>query len=224
MEHAPPPTEVSRQIAALRIEPARPLIVCDADEVVAEFMSALERYMNRQGLYFTWESYRLNGNIRRTADDSAIERAQVSALIEGFYDACIDSLQPVDGAAAALEALSRRAQIVVLSNLPPGQRARRRRWLDRHGLGYPLVANTGAKGPAVRALAARADAPAFYRDDSAPHPQRVARDAAHVHRLHFVANPRLARLAERAPDCHWRIDGWPAARALIEAELKARGY
>ena len=82
MEHAPPPTQVSQQIAALRVEPARPLIVCDADEVVAEFMSAFERYMNGQGLYFTWESYRLNGNIRRTADDLAIERAQVGALIE----------------------------------------------------------------------------------------------------------------------------------------------
>ena len=177
MEHAPPPTEVSRQIAALRIEPARPLIVCDADEVVAEFMSAFERYMNGQGLYFTWKSYRLNGNIRRTANNTAIEHAQVCALIDDFFDTCIDSLQPVDGAATALEALSRRAQIVVLSNLPPGQRARRRRWLDRHSLGYPLV-----------------------------------------------ANPRLARLAEQAPDCHWRVDAWPAAQALIEAELKARGY
>ncbi len=187
-------------------------------------MRAFERYMNGQGLYFTWESYRLNGNIRRTADDSAIEVAQIRVLIESFYDACIDSLQPVDGAAAALGALSRRAQIVVLSNLPLMQHARRQRWLDHHGLGYPLVANTGAKGPAVRVLAARAEAPAYFIDDSAMHHQSVARNAARVYRVHFVANPRLARLADRAPDCHWRVDSWPAAQALIDAELKTQGY
>ena len=216
--------DVARQIDELAILPGRPLIISDADEVIADFMTGFEAYLAHRGLYFTWREYKLNGHILRRSDDTAIENAAVGALVGDFFTDCVDQLAPVEGAAAAIGALSRRAQVVVLSNVPLAERARRQDWLKRHGMDVPLVANIGVKGPAVRELAARAAAPTYFIDDSPRHHETVARDAAQVTRLHFVANRRLAALIGPAPASHHRADDWPAARALIEADLDARGY
>lgn len=216
--------DVALRIDAIRVECGRPLIICDADEVIADFMGGFEPFLHGRGLYFNWASYRLNGNIRRRADGTPADADEIRALIAGFYDACIDTLAPVDGAVAALAALARRAGVVVLSNQPPHQRERREAWLARLGIGFPTVANAGPKGPAVHALGGRVGAPVYFIDDSPQHHHSVAGAAGHVYRLHFVANPRLTPLIETAPDCHARAASWAEARALIEADLAARGY
>lgn len=216
--------DVARQIAALTIRRGQPLIISDADEVLVDFMASFERHLNSRRLYFTWESYRLNGNIRRAADHVTLDASEIFRLLKDFFAEHIERLDPVAGAAEALAVLSRRTQVVVLSNVPLDQRERRQRWLARHGLDFPLVANVGAKGPAVRELAARAAAPTYFIDDSPHHHQTVARAAGHVCRLQFVADRRLACLLDPAPDSHHRADEWPALRALIETELDTAGY
>ena len=221
---ANPSDEVARQIAALPADPGRPLIISDADEVIADFMGGFEPYMQRQGFYFDWASYQLNENIRHQSDDMAADVDEVRGLISGFYVACIDTLAAVDGAAEALGALAGRARIVVLSNQPFEHRARRMRWLERLGIGFPLVVNAGPKGPAVRMLCQGVKAPAYFLDDSPQHHKSVAAEASHVQRIHFVANPGLAPLIKTAPDCHQRVASWAEARAAIEADLAARGY
>lgn len=215
---------VAERIAGLAIRRGRPLIVCDVDEVLAAFMAGFEPYLHDRALYFTWASYSLDGNIRRRGDDAPIEPAEVRRLVAAFFADHTEDLAPVPGAAEALCALARRAQIVILSNIPDAQHAARARWLARHGLAYPVVANAGSKGPAVAELAARAGAPAFFIDDSPRHHQAVAELAQAVRRLHFVADPRLARLLAPAPACHHRLDCWTAAQAVIEAELAAAGF
>lgn len=216
--------EVARQIEAIVIDPARPLIVSDADEVLASFMQAFEGFLARQELYFNWQSYRLNGNVRRSGDDGEVEPDGVRALLHDFFVECTGSIEPVTGAAEALAVLSRRAQIIVLSNVPFAQTEARRRWLERHDLAYPLIANIGPKGPAMCDLAKRTDAPVYFIDDSPPHHAAVARAAERVRRLHFVADARLARLLGPAPDSHHRADSWPEMRAFIEADLAEQGY
>ena len=41
-ERRPPGDAVARQIAALPADPGRPLIISDADEVIADFMGGFE--------------------------------------------------------------------------------------------------------------------------------------------------------------------------------------
>lgn len=215
---------IARRIAALEIHRDRPLVVCDVDEVLAAFMADFDAFLRARALYFSYASYSLAGNIRRRDDDRPIDGEEIRALIANFFVARTEALAPVPGAAEALRALARRAQIVVLSNIPEAQRAARARWLDRHGFAYPLIANSGAKGPAVAELAARAAAPCFFIDDSPRHHRAVAEIAAGVRRLHFVADTRLARLFDPPPECHHRLDSWAALRATIEAELAAAGF
>lgn len=216
----PPAAEVADQLAGLDLDPARPLVISDADEVLFAFMAGLEAYLGGIGLYFDWSSFALTGNIRRRDDDEAVEAAAVRDILMGFFAGHTDSLAPVPGAAAALADLSARgAQVVVLSNVPRDQKAAREGALARHGMAYPLIANSGGKGAAVRALAARTRAGAVFIDDIPIHHAEVARAADAVMRLHFVADPRLARLLEPAEHCHHRIDTWPEARPVIARHL-----
>jgi len=203
----------------------RPLLITDADEVLFAFMAAFERHLDAEGAYFNWASYRLNGNILARADDRAVEIPAVKALIAGFFDRHTRNIDPVAGAADALAALvaERRLQVVVLSNVPVHRQGDRSWALARHGMDYPLIANEGAKGAAVAALARGTDAPVFFIDDAPSHHEDVARHADHVRRIHFVGHPRLARLIGPAAASHLRADSWPEIRRFIEDHLDAHG-
>ena len=54
-----------------------------------------------------------------------------------------------------------------------------------------------------------------FVDDLPPHHASVAQHAAHVGRLHMVADPALRGLIPAAPDAHARIDGWREADPWI---------
>ena len=52
----------------------------------------------------------------------------------------------------------------------------------------------------------------------------VARHAAHVRRLHLIADARLARLLGPVAESHHSPEHWGEAADLIESELRAAGY
>jgi hypothetical protein len=216
--------DVASQLAGTRLDPDRPLIISDADEVIFAFVRGLERYLHRHNLYLRLESFALTGNIRHRHTDEVLPAEDVRERLQGFFAAETHALDPVEGVTAALDALSQRAQILVLSNVPLPQRSARQEALRRHGMDYPLVANVGAKGPTVAALVADMAAPVFFLDDIPRNIDSVANKAEHVTRIHFVADDRLAELIDKAERAHVRIDDWPATRAYIEADLAAKGY
>ncbi|MFX8680852.1 hypothetical protein ABTM69_19590, partial [Acinetobacter baumannii] len=124
-----------------------------------------EQYLETQGCAIALTSFALVGNIRRIADDSALAQAEVGALLAGFFADHTETLTPVPGAADALAELSERMQVVVLSNLPLAQAPARGRALQAAGMDYPIIANTGSKGGAVRRLKEMAGAPVAFVDD-----------------------------------------------------------
>ncbi|SLN43842.1 hypothetical protein [Oceanibacterium hippocampi] len=215
--------ETARQIDAIRIEPGRPLVITDADEVLFLFLQGFADYLEGRSLYFDWSSYALTGNIRRRADDLPIEATEVRGHIYSFFENHTEALPTVPGAAAGLAALSQRAQIVVLSNLPHAQGEARRRALAANDMPYPLITNSGMKGEAVRRLSALAAAPTVFIDDSPLNLASVKESAGHVDRLHFIGDPRLARLLGPAEESHARHDDWPALQREIEARIPTGG-
>lgn len=220
----PDPTElpapVAEQLAALALTRGRPLVIVDADEVLFYFMRGLERFLETRNLYFDWASYALHGNIRQRQDDVPVAAEILHPLLQRFFAESTEDLEPVEGAAQALAALNETAQIVVLSNVPMPARAARVRALARHGMAYPLIANNGPKGPAVAALLRQSVAPAAVFVDDIPHNHTsVAELAATVHRLHYIADQRLAALLGPAPDCHHRAETWPDLQLHIQSLL-----
>ncbi len=201
------------------LDPARPLIICDADEVLLRFLAGLERYLERNGCYLDLASFRIHGNIKHRASNEPVADETVTRMIADFFASDTRHLEPVEGAATALRDLSARAQIVILSNLPETSREARVENLRDHGMPYPVVAGKGPKGPAVKALLGAFTQSVVFIDDLPPNLTSVATETPQVHRLHFIADPRLARLLPPAADAHRRIDDWPTAAAWIDSLL-----
>ncbi len=199
----------------------RPLVICDVDEVAFRFVVDFERYIEENGYRLDAVSYGLTGNIKRLSDGVAVDQKTVGRLLNGFFADCAADQEPVEGAAEALAAAARRADIVMLSNLPEAQAAIRAETLARHGMPYPLVANTGPKGPAVAALSARARTPIVFLDDSPTNLVSVRDGGVATHIVHFIADLRFARLAGDIAGIHLRTSDWAEAAAFIDRALDA---
>jgi len=215
--------DILAQIDGLALVRGKPLIVSDADEVLIQFVAGLEKYLDSQGLWLDLQSFMLSGNIKRHDTGEALDRAEMPALIEAFFASETHQLVAVPGAADALSALSEHTQIVVLTNVPLAQRDIRAKNLAAHGMPYPVVANRGLKGNAVRYLAAQVEAPVFFLDDIPHNIESVAQAHPPSHRIHFVADQRLARLVPKAADSHFHSSDWEAAQAFILAQLRHIG-
>ncbi|TDI59220.1 MAG: hypothetical protein E2O92_08100 [Alphaproteobacteria bacterium] len=216
--------DVAPQLDDLHLVVDRPLIISDADEVLVQFAAGLDSFLRDQGLYYDISSFAITGNVRRQDDNEAISGDDVQALLKAFFRERTEHLPAVPGAAEALKSLSKDAQIIVVSNVPVDQRDARIRGLKKIGIDVPVIANIGLKGVVVREIASQIDAPVYFLDDIPHNIASVAEHAADVHRIHFVADPRLARLIDPAQDCHTRIDDWPSAETYIRDHMRSKGY
>jgi hypothetical protein len=207
------------QIGDLALDAAKPLLIVDADEVLFLFLQGLERFIARRGLYLDLKSFALTGNIKQREDDTPLSGFEVKALLADFFVTETEHLDPAPGAAHALRHLSQHAQIVILSNVPPAQRHARIAGLKRCDMAYPVIANEGAKGPAIAVLAQRVNAPVVFVDDLPPNLQSAADNAPQTIRVHMVADPRLRLLIPKAPAAHARHDDWPEAVPFIQNAL-----
>jgi len=200
------------------IDPGRPLIIVDADEVVLSFVDGFDRFLRTQDLFLDLTSYRLHGNVKRLTDRTPLLDVEVTALLEEFR-ADLDSLEAIPGVCESLTMLSEIATIVVLSNVTPAQARARSRNLLSLGLDLPLIANSGAKGLAVKALAARVQAPGFFIDDIPQHLASAAEHAPEVFRIHFVADAKLRGLLPLTFHANYEAGDWAATATFITAHL-----
>ncbi|MFB2552287.1 hypothetical protein [Ensifer soli] len=143
----------------------RPLLVCDIDEVVLEFLTPFENFLGARGLQLLPRSFRLHGNILPVAGGEPAGKDEVDRLLEGFFCEQEQWQGPAACAVETLAALSREADLVFLTAMPPRHALARRRLLDRFGLDYPLLATEDAKGPVVRRLHAGRPLPVAFLDD-----------------------------------------------------------
>jgi hypothetical protein len=196
----------------------RPLLIVDADEVMLLFVDGFDKFLSAHDCYFEFTSYRLFGNVHRLSDGAALPDSEVTLLLDAFREV-FDSLAAVEGAREAIVELQPLLDIVVLSNMTPSQAAPRLRNFDTLGLALPLVINNGPKGPAVKALAARAGRPVFFVDDIPHHLASVATEAPEVFRIHLIGDKRLRAFLPLSPHGHLRADSWNDAVSFILAHL-----
>lgn len=196
----------------------RPLLIVDADEVLFMFVDGFMNFLESKGFYLDLTSYRLHGNVKTRVDDSVVESHEVTRLLEVFR-ADLDSLTAVEDAQYVLGGLSPEMDIVVLSNVSTSQAVPRLRNLAAAGFPYPLIANAGPKGPAVKTLAARGGRPAFFVDDIPPHLASVAEQAPDVFRIHFIGDHRLKPLLPSSEQAHLRADTWREIGDFVRGKL-----
>ena len=206
--------EISNQIETLELDPDRPLVISDADEVLLQFMRQFEIYLDRNDMWIDLSSFRLQGNIKYKGSDEAVDMTNRN-IIDDFFAAETLNFSPVEGAAEALNALSKEAQIIILTNLPLAQKSERQINLSKHGMDYPVIVGSGLKGPAVKSLGEKINAPLFFLDDIPHNINSVAEYVPTSGRIHMIADPRLSKLIGAAEGASARIDQWQEAQAWI---------
>ena len=204
-----------RHIEGVTIDPGRPLVICDVDEVIVHFIKGLEAFLDKRDLWLHPQSFALNGNIKYKESDRAISTGQLSECLNDFFEHSVRRLQPIEGAVDALSALQSHAQVVALTNLPERFHADRTANLAGFGLDVPVVTNQGPKGPAVNALLKDHRAPAVFIDDIPNYLSSVNEHCPDVHLIHFMQDERFGRYVAPLAYVSLRTDRWKVAHDHI---------
>jgi hypothetical protein len=212
-------TPLPPEVFGLRIDPDRPLIVVDVDEVLGLFMRGFEQFVGTHGLEMRIDRFALFQNIYRPGATDHLDVKDGRKLFDAFFECNPQLMEVAPGAPEALARLADKATIVILTNAPPHSRPARARWLIDNGLPYPLVIGAGPKGRPVAAMAGRTRLGTAFIDDLLPNLDSVEQEAPGVHRFQSVADYRLRPFAPCAPDRHQRFDHWPDLAVAIAAAL-----
>ncbi len=204
------------QLAKLSLAQHRPLVICDVDEVVVHFTRAFEGYLEARELWLDTSSFALNGNIRRKAGGEPVASGLVAELVDDFFHQHTAELDAIDGAIAALHDLARDSSVVMLTNLPHHARDKRIDNLQKHGLDFPVVTNSGPKGPAIRHLADQTREAVVFVDDSPGFIASAREHAPEVHLIHFLHDDRFARHIEAFDFVSLRTGSWDEALPHIK--------
>jgi hypothetical protein len=193
-------------------------VIVDVDEVLGLFMQGFGKFLESRGFEFRVDRFALFQNIYRPG---AVEHLELNAgreLFDDFFRTGCGEIEPAPGAIEALADLSRRAEILILSNAPADAERLRAQWLKRHGLPQALILSSGPKGPITAALTAQTAQRTAFVDDLIPNLDSVADHSPATATFQHVADLRLRPLAPRS-DRHPRIDDWAELGAAIEAAI-----
>ncbi len=197
----------------------RPLIVCDVDEVVLEFVTPFSAFLEANGFTLLPRSFRLTGNVVSATDGAETPAGQVHDLLESFFTEQAEWQTPAKAVAMTLNNLSAAADILFLTSMSPRHYAARRDVLDRHGLAYPLIATEHAKGPLIRDLHDGRPHALFFIDDLLSNLLSVRQHAPQARTLHFMANEVFRAMAPDPGEEVTRAETWPDIEAIILSHI-----
>lgn len=211
--------DVSGDIIKAIVGSSRPLVVCDVDEVVLEFLDPLDRYLNSVEHRLYPDSFRLHGNIRSIAGGVAATDERVAEMQEAFFASQDKWQTPAPGVVDVLKRLSADADIVFLTAMPPRHQDVRRTVLDMHGLTYPMIATEEPKGPVVASLIGGRTIPAVFIDDILRNHGSVHASAPDCLLIQLMVNKVFRKMLPKAEEHIVVAEDWADAEQVIRTHL-----
>jgi hypothetical protein len=196
------------QIANLQLRSNRPLVICDVDEVVVHFTRDFEDFLYGLGLWLDTSISLFSSNIRNQKTRILLSPEEIEKTVVQFFAERTLDMQTIEGAVEALHSIGKSADVIMLTNLPHEAGDDRRANLAGHGLNFPVVTNSGPKGPAIRKIASQVSAPVVFIDDSPGFITSAFHHAPDVHLIHFLHDERYARLVAPLDFVSLRTDTW----------------
>ncbi|WEZ83768.1 hypothetical protein P6U16_02985 [Rhizobium sp. 32-5/1] len=193
----------------------RPLIVCDIDEVVLEFLTPFRNFLRSSGHDLLARSFRLHGNIVLSADGLPVAESLVDDLLEEFFTLQDQWQTPATLAVETLESLAVEADLVFLTAMPPRHAVVRRSLLDHHRLHYPLLATEEPKGPVVKQLHDARDVPVVFIDDILRNLHSVRSHEPDCLLVNIMANAEFRAFAPEPGEGIAKAENWPDAARII---------
>jgi hypothetical protein len=198
----------------------RPLVVCDIDEVVLEFLDPFQDYLQSVDHRLHPDSFKLTGNVRRISDGISATREAVDAFQEAFFAAQHLWQRPAPDCAGVLGRLKDFADIVFLTAMPPRHHEARRAVLDTHEFRFPMISTEDAKGPVVARLIGTRGVPAVFIDDIYTNLHSVRSHAPDCLLIHLMANATFRAMAPDPGEGVEKARDWPHADQLIRAHFR----
>jgi hypothetical protein len=200
--------ETKDQIAKLTLAHQKPLIVCDVDEVVVHFIKAFEQWLDEHGCWLDPASFALNGNVKRRSDNMPIPVEELQTHFGGFLGQRTATFEEIANASRSLKHLSGVADVIMLTNMPQEYYDDRMLNLSALDMNYPVVVNTGHKGPAMIEITAASAAPVIFIDDTPSNITSVREAVPDVHVVHFMQDERFGRHCLPIDGISLRSDNW----------------
>jgi hypothetical protein len=208
-----------QQLADLQVDANRPLIICDVDDVVVHFLRGFDAKLAELEHVLEANSFALSGNVLHRTTRKEMPQDAVSKLVDDYFIEQTEHMEAIDGAVSALNELSEAATVVMLTNLPHHARDKRIRNLQKHGLHFPVITNSGPKGPAIKNLENRTSRPVVFVDDSPSFVQSSYEHAPTVKIVHFLHDERFAKLHQPFDFVSHTTGTWDDAKRHISTLL-----
>ena len=203
---------------------SRPLVISDCDEVILHMVAHFKDWLEEtQEIDFNLTGNNFGEAMRWRESGELVAPEDIWRKLGGFFDTEMDRQLPIAGAVDALNQLSERADVVILTNLVDWRRDKRAEQLAAHGLNAKVYTNQGPKGPALQKILEEfSPSRALFIDDLAQHHHSVMESAPDVVRLHFCGEPMIAgsiTCAHKEGHADARIDQWNEALPWLMERL-----
>ncbi|WP_099866178.1 hypothetical protein [Pararhizobium haloflavum] len=218
------PTALPEDLIAFEwiAQSARPLVVCDVDEVVLEFVTPFTSFLKNAGYRLEAKSFRLHGNIFDEANGAPIERSAFAEMLDAFFAEQHDWQTPVEDVRGSLAKISQRADIVFMTAMPPRHFDVRRALLDGHGLDYPMIATENPKGDVLRLIHGDRMTPVVFIDDIFRNLDSVRSHLPNTLLVNLMANRQFRALAPDPGPAVARPADWREACIIIQDFLDSQ--
>lgn len=193
--------------------------MCDVDDVVLEFVTPFQAFLESRGHRLLSRSFRLHGNIIDKKAETMVDDRSVSGLIDSFFAAQEAWQKPFVGVPETLQRLAKEADLVFLTAMPPRHAKARRQLLERFGLNYPLIALEEPKGPVVQRLHNDRPLPVAFVDDMVHNLHSVGEHVPDSLLIHLPPSVAIHKFAPVAAGHVHRVQNWTEAETLIIAHI-----
>ena len=103
------------------------------------FLKGFENFLSKNDLYLDLSKPRLNGNIKKISTDEYLKDGAMTDLMPKFFKEETENLSPIPGASESLKNLSKKCQIIVLTNISFKEKISRVKALKKNSMNYPDI-------------------------------------------------------------------------------------
>ena len=200
--------QTQQQLAALKVSATKSLVISDVDEVIVHFIREFEEFIGKSGLSIKPGNPAEPYHVFENTTGQALSTVKAFELVNEFFIKHTRYMKAISGSIEGLNSLSNHATVVMLTNLPHFAGDDRRANLSMLGLNFPVITNSGPKGPAISELASRTSAPVVFIDDSQHFIQSAFDHAPDVHLIHFLHDERFSKFVPNLDFVSLRSDNW----------------
>ncbi|MEM8750107.1 MAG: hypothetical protein AAGF28_07385 [Pseudomonadota bacterium] len=200
-------------------DPARPLLVCDVDEVILHLVSPFVTVLQERGFELKSHSFKLTGNVFHRDTGREATQEEVWAGLTQLFEEQKFRQHVVNGAANGLAQLASDIDILFLTNMPHAFGDIRRDYLASAGMSFPLITNTGSKAPAIEHIKQVRNGKIGFIDDTPRNLEQVAEAHDDVALFHFMADDTFRGLANEVEGVHFSTGDWTVASSGIRNVL-----